>query len=234
MDNYTINNENSSQTNNNTISALFCQEECFSNNDCLEDWTCNDNRCVYTSYNANCTENDECLPLLSGWTKTCNRQEDCDGYAAGTQMCISYKNQGLCAYIPGEYLTCEDLQQDQISMQAMGTGQNITVCAQTRAKCIDSYCQLSCNDDSHCTGSDYHKCNQSNGKCTCTQGSCIYNSSICSADGICRCQSNSDCTEGNVDTCYNGFCGCSDKYICPEETSHPGTTWVCEPFSFPF
>ncbi|MEZ4473427.1 MAG: hypothetical protein R3F60_22095 [bacterium] len=55
------------------------------------------------------------------------------------------------------------------------------------------------------------------------------NASVCGDDGICRCAGDADCNQGGVDTCYDGFCGCSSVAVCGEQTVNPGTTLTCAP-----
>jgi hypothetical protein len=71
--------------------GMFCQEECQEDSDCEVSgvdagFTCENNRCVGSTVEG-CTENEECVAQLSGWTAgtECMAQADCD---PTLQFCI--------------------------------------------------------------------------------------------------------------------------------------------------
>ncbi len=207
----------------------FCQEECAGNADCLDNWVCDAGRCLPENYQPNCAEDIECVAVFSGWQTACQSDEECGGAANGTQACVNVDGSGRCANIPNEFFDCAQLQMDQVRWPSIAGG-DIDVCAQARAICGDQdFCMLPCRGDADCQSAEYPRCDVETGFCRCNPGTCRTNASVCD-EGVCHCQADGDCTEGAVDVCVGGFCGCSGEQTCPAETSHPGTQWVCEPF----
>jgi hypothetical protein len=159
----------------------------------------------------------------------CGRTLDCDGGMAGTQACIEWEGQGLCAFVEGEFIDCETLQMSR-RVLPLAEGGEVVACVRDAVICTDDrYCTQPC-DVVGCPSPEYPVCDADTRRCRCGPGSCRTNASVCGDDGICRCQRDADCTTDAVDTCYDGFCGCSDASICPADTAHPGTRWSCEPF----
>jgi hypothetical protein len=207
----------------------FCQERCSVDGDCLADHTCQSGICWPDSTpSTSCSSDSECVGLFSGWSTACATSDDCAGFAAGTQDCADVSGEGRCVFIPGPNLACATLQQEEVDVTRFPGGEALTVCAQTRATCVDGACQLPCTDNSHCASPEYPVCDLGVGRCVCQPDSCVTNASVCGDDGICKCTGDADCRAGSVDTCIEGVCGCSNATICPDTTSHPGTEWVCE------
>jgi hypothetical protein len=183
--------------------AAFCQEECAASDDCLAHFTCLDNsRC-------GCEGDENCQALFSGWVTACEGDGDCPG-----QVCIDVSGTGYCATAPtpGAF-ECDQFGEgwEEVTMPAFEGGGDVAVCANGAATCQDGVCAVegggktfTCPDDFECPAdSEYPNC----------------------VEGTCECDDDS-CTDGK--TCVDGFCSCSDASQCPDETAHPGTTYVCE------
>jgi hypothetical protein len=202
----------------------FCQEACVDDEDCLENFSCQDNRCLPVTPIEACADDAACVSLFSGWFTSCADQAGCPG-----QVCIAFGEGGVCATQPSDALACDTFGQAEVAHQLFPEGDAVNVCAQDRAVCGDEgTCTVPCRAAADCLSPDYPVCDIDSGRCVCSADSCAYNASTCGDDGICRCAGNEDCTEGSVDTCYDGVCGCSEATICPAETGNPGTSWVCE------
>jgi hypothetical protein len=212
-----------------------CLERCEDDADCYvggepSAFACEDNRCLGET-SSNCTSDEDCIPIFSGWYYTCNTTDDCSG-----QVCIDIgEAEGRCATAPTEYVACADIDMVEIEMPLNdGTG-NVIVCARLDTECNeDGYCFDPCEVDADC---EYYPgmpvCETSTGRCICTSdGHCAGATgvSVC-VDGYCLCANDQDCLElPAADTCYDGYCGCSDVSICTTEPTFDGTTWACEPW----
>ena len=164
----------------------------------------------------------------------CTSDADCAGGANDTQACIQHRGGGICANRPHQFLNCADLTMVEAERPRIGSEMMVTVCVQDRAFCNDQgQCLVPCTEDAHCFD-EYPHCEVATGTCKCREGSCRTNGTLCADDGTCRCQNDAECTADYVDTCYDGFCGCSAGSVCPDMPgAHPNTTWVCEPFRWP-
>lgn len=211
---------------------LFCQEECQTADDCQADHRCDQGRCWPNSIPTRCDDQDTCVALFSGWltTSPCEATAECDGGENGTQACIDFNGGGICAYIQGQFIDCNTLGMEAVSTPLREGGGEVEACTQTRAECRDSACMVPCRGDMDCALTpEYPVCDLDSGRCVCQPGSCQTNASLCGDDGVCRCAGDADCTEGNVDTCYDGFCGCAGVETCGGDRAHPSTEWTCAP-----
>jgi len=212
-----------------------CLERCEDDTDCYidgapSDFSCEDHRCLGET-SSQCTEDEDCIPIFSGWYYTCSTTDDCNG-----QVCIDIgEAEGRCATAPTEYVACADSNMVEGEMPLNdGTG-DVIVCARLDTECNeDGYCFDPCEVDTDC---EYYPgqpvCDTNTGRCVCTSdGHCAgaTGASVC-VDGYCHCASDDDCLElPAADTCYDGYCGCSDVSICTTEPTFDGTTPACEPW----
>jgi hypothetical protein len=208
-----------------------CQEKCTGDEQCAMGNHCVDARCVPAQATPPCNADADCVPVMSGWTQACHADADCPGSGNGTQACIA-ANGGVCAVTPSMLLPCATLAMVEAQQQRLD-GSMVTVCEQDRASCTDQHtCTVVCRDDANCSG-EYPHCDVASGRCTCTEGSCHTNATVCGADGFCHCAGDADCSQGPFNVCVDGNCGCRDASVCPAQHLNPGTQWVCEPFHLP-
>lgn len=218
--------------------GTFCQEACSGDPDCLiggqdAGYSCQGGRCLGES--SGCTTDPECLALFAGWTIDCtNGGGECDGMG---QVCIDIGGGvGKCAVPPPGGMTCADLSMAALQMPAIDGSGDLTVCVAAGiedAECREGVCFNPCAADADC---QYYPgtptCDTNTGVCICTQDpDCagVANVSVCDTDtGRCICAGDADCTGANVDTCYDGICGCSVVDVCTADRSFDGTSWVCE------
>lgn len=214
--------------------GMYCIESCEQDADCSingenQGYTCGaDNLC--TSDAGQCATDEECRILYSGWEfgDNCAAQGDC----AVTQGCINLDGVGKCVYIPSDFLSCEDINQEEIPMPAIEGG-TITVCGNTTAICTeDKYCLDGCSTNADCLAPAYPVCNTDTKRCECgTDADCANNqpgASVC-LDGYCQCATDNDCAELDyADRCYDGACGCSQDQVCDGYTqAFDGTSVSC-------
>ncbi len=213
--------------------ASFCLESCEDDSDCNLDgqdmgYTCGSNNLCTTDF-AGCTDDEECQIQFSGWEfgDNCAAQADC----AVTQACINLDGAGKCVYAPSDFLSCEDINQEEVQAPAIEGGQ-ITVCKNTTALCTEAkFCINGCSSNADCVVPNFPVCNTQTNHCECGQDSdCagLQGTSIC-AEGVCQCASDADCAPLDyADTCYEGSCGCSEDMTC--ENYNPefdGTSVSC-------
>jgi hypothetical protein len=215
----------------------FCAEVCVDDSDCTVDGvdqglSCGDNGICVGESNGICADDMDCRLLYSGWDKgdPCNAQGDC----AVTQGCIELEGSGYCVFIPSDFLTCEDLNMEEVPMPAIEGG-TIDVCGNTTAICTDDeYCIIACQSNVDCPSANFPVCNTDTGMCECGQDSdCdgIPGTSVC-IDGACRCGADADCEPvDNADVCNEGACGCSSLRVCDGiEPTFDGTEVACKDF----
>jgi hypothetical protein len=188
--------------------ATFCAEECSGKADCSQDpleFDCVDGRCVADlGTSGSCSADGECRALFSGWSTDCTADDGCPG-----QVCIDTGGgDGKCATEPSEFLTCEQIQMEELTMSRIEGG-DVTVCGNDSARCNTDggFCFDPCTSDGDCADSNHPSCNTTSGLCNCTASSCSDFGDVCTS---------------------SGFCGCSSADACPTDTNHPGTSWVCE------
>ena len=215
----------------------FCAEVRVDDSDCTVDGVdqglhCGDNGLCAGENNGICADDMDCRLLYSGWDKgdPCNAQGDC----AVTQGCIELEGAGYCVFIPSDFLTCEDLNMDEVPMPAIEGG-TIQVCGNTTAICTDDkYCLIACQSNVDCLSPSFPVCNTNTGLCECGQDSdCdgIPGTSVC-IDGACRCGADADCEAvANADVCNDGACGCSGLRVCDGvDQTFDGTEIACKDF----
>ena len=137
----------------------------------------------------------------------------------------------MCALLSGQPPSGVDCASEGLVAmnRARLDGTLLTVCGRAGATCRDGICGPGCGADDDCVDSNRPRCDVGSGRCVCSAGSCADNASVCGDDGRCRCAVDADCTQGPVDRCVDGQCGCSSLQVCPNATTNPGTSWVCEP-----
>src|SRR5690606_29233117 len=200
----------------------FCAHQCSSDADCLVggmdvSLTCQDSFC--TGESSGCTDNAECVALLSGWATACTSGGgECDATA---QVCVQVGDGGACATPPGEFFACDsvpgwaELEVPDID------GNNVTVCGNPNAECSDEgFCFSPCQSDDDCASEAYPVCDTTSGLCGCgSDADCATigqpHLSVCNA-GVCGCGEDQQCVDGNAgDVCTtDGFCGCSGDAAC--------------------
>ncbi len=211
----------------------FCQEECATDADCTiggqntSNFTCDatTKRCTAPPADG-CTTDDECVAQFSGWVTDCTSAADCPG-----QVCTE---SGKCATSPSEFFMCETAQLAELETRDID-GNDVTVCAQTRATCNSdsNFCELRCTEDSHCANNPGgNVCDTDTGQCKCNDDSnCTVDGfSSCKANSLCGCGADTDCANnasGDVCNMDTGACNCSDASVCGD-TVFDGTTSVCE------
>jgi hypothetical protein len=208
-----------------STSSNQCQERCEASEQCSAGHECVDGHCRSVEEFDICRDPDFCLAALSEWTSVCSLDADCMG---DDEACIRVGQEGRCApvFTVGG---CLDSEFGELARLRFADDQGrVSVCGQVRAVCRSGLCVLRCGSDEHCVDTQRPRCDVDSGYCVCTAESCTINASLCGALGRCQCAADSDCTEGPVDTCFAGACGCSGPGICPPAT-HPGTEVICEP-----
>jgi hypothetical protein len=219
-----------------TPGGQYCLEECASDEDCYiggadQGFVCEGSRCVGDT--ASCADDQECVALYSGLVTSCSSTADCP-----SQECIDIGDpNGWCATIPTEFVDCATINMEEVSMPLFdGTG-DVIVCLAPDAFCGDmGYCERPCGNDDDCINYVGHPvCNTGTGKCECgTDSDCAGSGqpgwAVC-LSGVCGCGMDDDCAGvTNADSCYDGFCGCSDVSVCTTEPTFDGTTQVCDKY----
>lgn len=239
------------------VTGTFCAEECTDAADCEIDgmnvvgFVCTDGRCVLPA-SAGCTEDEECVAQLSGWTRadsdgdfvpdapctadgpalaaTCDDGEVC---CTTGQVCLEG---GYCASPADGVVSCATLTLDEVDATGI-EGDAVTVCGRDSA--ADATCEAGgvcrnpCEGNADCAGDVFPTCNTTTGNCECEESpnSCAgatVGGTVCQANGTCGCVENDDCMGDGFDTCYDGVCGCGDASSCPTTMAFDGTTVVCE------
>ncbi len=193
-----------------TLERQLCLILCDVPSDCgeQEEWDCVDQTCHWnpepdSPSTNNCTTDDDCIPLFSGWTESCANSDDCDD----NQECIDFDGQGRCAFAEGDFIDCDALNMSAVDRALFdGTG-TATICERQDGSCHeDGYCWFPCQSDDDCQSGFGDSCRP---------------------DGLCGCQSDDECDpEFSVDACIDGLCACSNDQVCQEGSA-------CRSFSFP-
>ncbi|MDC0672659.1 hypothetical protein [Nannocystis radixulma] len=217
-------------------SGQFCQEACAGDADCLiggvdMGYTCQDNRCQNAA--SKCSADTQCNALFSGWVMDCAAQADCMmGYA-----CVDIGDGvGKCAITPSDFIMCETLTMEEMMLDAIEGGMQITVCGKTGAKCDNEVCIDPCEANTDCPAQGGHPmCNVDTGRCECgSDADCaatgLSQFAVCN-NGVCGCGQDSDCA-GTMysDKCFEGSCGCSSVDVCANPNVFDGTMKACEGF----
>lgn len=201
-----------------------CVHQCQSDADCLvggmdQGYVCVDSYC--TGESSGCSDDNYCVAFLSGWTQgtPCSPGGgECD---AAMQVCLDLGPDGVrCAVAPSQFITCDQLQMDEIPMTD-ADGNPAIVCGRSEAACHpDGYCHLPCAGDQDCLSASYPICNVQTGLCECgTDADCQTigqeQFSACNG-GLCGCGEDQQCVDaGTGDVCTQaGFCGCSADAAC--------------------
>lgn len=217
-------------------SGQFCQEACAGDADCMiggvdMGFTCQDSRCISDA--GKCSTDTQCNAVFSGWVMDCAAQADCTmGYA-----CVDIgEGVGKCAITPNDFVTCETLTMEELMLDAIEGGMQLTVCGKTGAKCDNEICTDPCEANTDCPANGGHPvCNVGTGRCECgSDEDCAVigmpQFATCNS-GVCGCAQDTDCV-GTMysDKCFEGSCGCSTVDVCMNDSAFDGTTKVCEGF----
>jgi hypothetical protein len=234
-----------------------CQEECTDSPDCLDDFACENNRCVYQK--AGCTDAEGCWISNNFFLGSCAASSEC---FSGAGVCVSLGGGGYCVFEDTD--GCTDPTPVGVTLDRVEGGTVVTCVYEAR----DSYqCRsdgtCGCATDTYCdsyTNGKQPICDVPTGYCECasTQDCQSDGSAHVCYDGVCGCGSNTDCTNTWYPHCNltTGWCDCqsddecrtngreSTLFVCGADggcycssasdctggtTSHDGTTWVCEP-----
>jgi len=217
-------------------SGQYCQEACAGDADCMiggvdMGYTCQDSRCVNAA--SKCSADTQCNALFSGWVMDCVAQADCMmGYA-----CVDIgEGVGKCAITPNDFVMCETLTMEELMLDAIEGGMQLTVCGKTGAKCDNEVCIDPCEANTDCPAQGGHPvCNVDSGRCECgADADCAAigapQFATCN-NGVCGCAQDTDCA-GTMysDKCFEGSCGCSTVDVCTNADVFDGTMKVCEGF----
>ena len=187
-------NDNGGGDDNGDDDFQFCNYICESASDCGTEanWECVDERCHWEVSDADtiCSDNEDCVAFMSGWQDPCTGQDDCEG----TQACIDYEGEGLCAIEEGEFVTCADMEMESLSKDLVGESGQTQVCARLEFECNDDgFCEEPCQSDADCDHPGVDTC----------------------VDGTCQCGSDAACDDvDHGDVCVDGLCGCSGDEFC--------------------
>lgn len=157
----------------------ICRTTCETASDCgdEDEWYCEDQRCLAVPSPGGggevgpCETDSDCVAERSWWlSRRCDTQEDCE---EPDRTCIEHDGEGFCALdADGIDEDCTDMWWDEVDKPLVGEDGDATVCANLRAVCQGSQCDVKCFSDDDCNypGGD-----------ACYDGYCV-----CSGDEACR------------------------------------------------
>lgn len=216
----------------------FCIHQCRGDADCMvggmdAGLTCQDSVCT-GDVPAGCTDDAECVALLSGWTGSpCTAGGgECEPLG---QLCVPVGDGGGCATPPGEFFPCNTVP-GWSELEVLDIdGNTVTVCGNGNAECNDDgFCFSPCQADADCASKAYPVCDTATGLCGCgSDDDCAAlgepHLAVCNA-GVCGCNSDQQCVDGEAgDACTaDGFCGCTADAACSNvENFFDGGTIGC-------
>ncbi|HVR19766.1 MAG TPA: hypothetical protein VMS65_08720, partial [Polyangiaceae bacterium] len=216
-----------------TRTAGTCAFECASDDDCsnyTREFVCNPDTLRCEEPLAVCDDNDDCIPLTSGWNAPCESDLDCySGFA-----CIAVLDGGRCATLATGGTTCNRAGTELVAWPRFGAGGNAPVCQDLAGRCDRGACRASCVGASCNLNDRGGVCNATTGLCGCnTNPDCTgrVGVSICNTTAhVCECANDDDCDDfAGGDICVNGHCGCSGVGICDDLTPpNPAAEPVCD------
>lgn len=236
-------------------SALVCVEHCDSDGDCLDGFSCVDDKCQRDE----CSSDIECLSSVSGWTTSCTSNRFCS--AAANEVCIDTPLGGRCARVPSSTIPCSSLGLTTLTgrnfFNSVDGSSTVSVCGIEGYVCTDGSCQNPCDSDTECStralGSRTPKCNATTHQCVCqTDAQCATGGGTLTRckNGNCVCRTGSECADQGFSECRDGVCSCADDGECESSSSghlctqnpacgcdtqadcggtlnHPSTNWAC-------
>lgn len=221
-------------------SGSFCVHQCASDVDCRVDGkdvglACKDSLC--TGGSTQCTNNAECVALYSGWTATpcTSGGGECGGLL---QHCVRLPDgTGGCAYVPGDFFTCDSVAGWVELTVPDIDGNPVTVCGNPKAECNEQgICFVGCDSNADCVSEAYPVCNPQTRQCGCgSDDHCatlgLPYLSACH-DGVCGCAIDAHCVDAaQGDVCKEGRCQCSGDAACVNYShGYDGGTVVCREF----
>ena len=208
--------------------AKQCKFECGDSTDCGDMYggaldECNPDNSLCEKPLSVCQDNEDCIPVTSGWTATC------DVTCTGGRVCVDVLGVGRCAIpVGGGCATGTEPQ----PWPRHGASGEVTVCQDVSGRCDRGLCKANCATAGCAASPDLGDRCMPTGLCGCnTSADCTGDGvSVCNTSAhVCECAGNQDCANvGGADVCVSGHCGCSDASVCDDVNIYASATPVCQ------